>query len=52
VNGLFNLSRTKAEIAGEILRVLKPGGRLVVSEIVLRQELPEEMRASLTNWFS
>ena len=52
VNGVFNLSPAKAEIAAEAFRVLKPGGRLIASEIVLVEELPDDVRDNLTNWFN
>ena len=35
VNGIFNLCPSKEAVASEIVRVLKPGGRLLVSEITL-----------------
>jgi len=40
VNGIFNLCASKEAIAAEIWRVLKPGGRLLASEIVL--QLPDD----------
>lgn len=44
VNGIFNLCPDKEAVAAEIWRVLKPGGRLLVSEIVL--QLPEDEAAT------
>lgn len=46
-NCVINLSPNKARAFGEAYRVLKPGGRLVVADIVLRGELAEALRDSL-----
>jgi SAM-dependent methyltransferase len=43
-NCVINLSPEKLKVFAEIKRVLKPGGRLVVSDIVSRTALPPEMR--------
>lgn len=44
VNGIFNLCPGKEAVAAEIWRVLKPGGRLLVSEIFL--QIPDAEAAS------
>ena len=46
-NCVINLATDKARVFGEALRVLKPGGRLMVSDLVLRRPLPESVRRSV-----
>ncbi len=46
-NCVINLSPDKAKVFSEIFRVLKPGGRMVVSDIVVEKELPDEVRNSI-----
>jgi ubiquinone/menaquinone biosynthesis C-methylase UbiE len=50
-NGIYNLSPDKDAVMREVARVLKPGGRTVFAEIVLKSELPQEVRRGINDWF-
>jgi arsenite methyltransferase len=49
-NCVINLVPDKAAVFGEIARVLKPGGRMVVSDIVLERDLPDAVREDVAAW--
>ncbi|MFX1452599.1 MAG: arsenite methyltransferase [Promethearchaeota archaeon] len=46
-NCVINLSPDKKEVFKEAFRVLKPGGRLIVSDMVLKKELPDFVKNSI-----
>ncbi|MFV1949810.1 MAG: arsenite methyltransferase, partial [Anaerolineales bacterium] len=49
-NCVINLSPDKPSVFSEAYRVLKPGGKLAVSDIVTDGELPDEIKNSLSAW--
>src|SRR5258705_12181509 len=49
-NCVINLSGDKDRVLGEAFRVLKPGGRFAVSDIVVRGEMPAEIRRRVELW--
>lgn len=49
-NCVINLSTDKPQVLREILRVLKPGGRMAVSDIVTSGDLPGDIKASMSSW--
>lgn len=49
-NCVINLSADKDKVFIEALRVLKPGGRFAVSDVVVRGEVPNQVRKSMELW--
>jgi ubiquinone/menaquinone biosynthesis C-methylase UbiE len=49
-NCVINLSADKSRVLKEAFRVLKPGGRFAVSDVVVRGGIPEEVRKSMLLW--
>src|SRR5246127_4244282 len=49
-NCVINLSGDKDRVLGEAFRVLKPGGRFAVSDVVTRGEAPDDVRQSMLLW--
>jgi ubiquinone/menaquinone biosynthesis C-methylase UbiE len=49
-NCVINLSADKDRVIAEAFRVLKPGGRFAVSDVVVRGDMPDAVRRSLELW--
>lgn len=49
-NCVINLSADKDRVLAEAMRVLKPGGRFAVSDVVVRGAVPDQVRKSMLLW--
>lgn len=49
-NCVINLSGDKTKVLKEAFRVLKPGGRFAVSDVVVQGELPDDVKRSMDLW--
>ena len=49
-NGVLNLVPEKDKAFREIVRVLRPGGRLQIADIVVEEELSEDIRRNIELW--
>lgn len=49
-NGVINLSPDKAAVFAEIMRVLKPGGRIQIADIIVTRPVPDAARNDIALW--
>ena len=49
-NGVVNLCPDKPRVFAELNRVLKPGGRLQIADILVSKPVPEEAKSEIDLW--
>jgi SAM-dependent methyltransferase len=49
-NGVLNLTPDKVAVMEEVRRVLKPGGRIQIADIVVHREVPQDARDDIELW--
>ena len=49
-NGVINLCPDKQAVFREMIRVLKPGGRIQVGDILVHKEVPQEAKDDIELW--
>ncbi len=49
-NGVINLCPDKATVLAEAFRVLKPGGRLQIADIIVAKAVPEGAKQDIALW--
>jgi len=49
-NGVVNLCPDKVQVMTEVWRVLKPGGRFQIADIIVHKEVPQDAKDDINLW--